>query len=270
MGTYTAFCALSTKAVKEAREDGKQPVWGTDPRRANEAATTGNGNDPLQRKRRREADGAESAASGGGIQPPFSKRRPAHEEGAAGLRTNGRGTPIVLASSSSSGSLPRSGSHGYMESDAGIEGGGGGGNAGGDGLSFAGVATSTHPRRGDDRRSRGGIPEHGRGGGGGETPLFFPETSQSSDGRRVVEPAGSQVLRDAGLQDIERMTQAELRAMLDDDDEEMNEINGGVGGGASMEDVEMESTFEDVQDWDPSCAPTQRSKEDDFRPLFDD
>jgi hypothetical protein len=249
MGTYNAFCALSTKAVKEAREDGKQPVRGG----ANGArnVATGDRNEAVQRKRQREFEGFD-----GGRHP--SKRKPATGADSA---SNGMRTPAGFASSTSTSSRPRSGSHVYVESDPGVEGGNGADN----GLSFAGVATSTQPRM------NGYLPEDVEA-----EPLFFPEASQSVDGR--MEPPASQVLRDAGLQDFERMSQVELRAMLEDDDEEMNEITGGIGdgGGGSGGDVEMGEAFAEAQEdfgegkSDNPFAPTQRSREDEFRPLFDD
>jgi hypothetical protein len=241
MGTYNAFCALSTKAVKEAREDGKQPVV----RGANGAPNVGT-NEAVQRKRQHEFEGFD-----GGRHP--SKRKPATGADSASI---GIRTPVGFASSTSTGSRPRSGSHVYVESDPGVE----GGNRPENGLSFAGVATSTQPRM------NGYVPEDTEA-----EPLFLPEASQSVGGQ--TEPPASQVLRDAGLQDFERMSQVELRAMLEDDDEEMNDLTGEFGGGG---DVEMGEAFAEAPEdmgeakGNNHYAPTQRSREDEFRPLFDD
>ena len=237
MGTYNAFCALSTKVVNEARNDGKQPAWGTN--EADNGAQMEVNGTALQRKRQREAE----ANSG----------RKASKRAAPNPIDNINQTPAGSNASASSVSRPRSGSHARaeidMDSDA------------SKGLpSFAGVSTSTTPRNAVQPRQQSEEEE----------PLFLPEASQSFDGQMDI--PGSQVLRDAGLQDFERMSQVELRAMLEDDDEEMNDFNGDVGGA----DVDMSDAIQDTTgDISEEAkvahyAPTQRSKDDDFRPLFDD
>ncbi|KIM25072.1 hypothetical protein M408DRAFT_26477 [Serendipita vermifera MAFF 305830] len=235
MGTYSAFCALSTKAVKEARDDGKQPTWETN------GAEERHENNTVQRKRQREADGEGTWKA---------SKRPAPGHPAGGLRT-----PDTSAASTSTFSRPRSGSQTRDEMD--LE-----RSSVSDGTpSFAGVMTSTVPRSTGGRRRREESEE--------EEPLFLPEASQSVDSH--TEPPASQVLRDAGLGDFERMSQVELRAMLGDDDEDMNASYGDGGGGG--DDVDMnDGGWEDTEGETEKgyYAPTQRSKADDFRPLFDD
>jgi Rad9 len=256
IGTYNAFCALSTKAVKEAREDGKQPVWGGAGNGTGDGEIN-SGNEAVQRKRQREFEGFD------GARHPSKRKATLGTAGAAADSTsNGMRTPVGFAPSTSTGSRPRTGSHVYVESDPGFEGGSGADNDNDNGLSFAGVATSTQPR-GDRHR-----PEYTE-----DEPLFLPEPSQSIDGKDgQMEPPASQVLRDAGLQDFERMSQMELRAMLEDDDEEMDEITGGFDDAARAgDDVEM-GEVEKVRGerGGTHYAPTQPSREDEFRPLFDD
>jgi hypothetical protein len=241
MGTYSAFCALSTKAVKEARGDGKQPAWGAGD--GGESWGLNKGNEAAQRKRQREVESLDSER-----QP--LKRKTTHGTNSA---SNGTRTPVGFAPSTSNGSRPQSGSYVYVESDHGID----RGDIADNGPSFVGVATSTQPRENGYRLKDTE-----------EEPLFLPETSQSVDWQ--MEPPASQVLRDAGLQDFERMSQVELRAMLEDDGEEMGDIAGGIGdAGGVGDDIEMR---EEVAGRRGSAhyAPTQRSRQDDFRPLFDD
>lgn len=237
MGTYNAFCALSTKVVKEADDDGKQPGWEASNSVGSKAQEERSGSLTAQRKRQREADATTWKTS----------KRPAPNY----ATTSGNQTPDGRVPSESTSSRPRSGSHVRAEMD--MEGDGDSRR-----LSFSGVATSTQPRGKAQRRQMSEEEE--------DEPLFLPEASQSFD--EQMEVPASQVLRDAGLQDFERMTQVELRAMLEDDDGDVEGFDVGGGG----EDVDMSDVVEKVQveDGKGYYAPTQRSKEDDFRPLFDD
>jgi len=118
--------------------------------------------------------------------------------------------------------------------------------------SFANVITST-------QWGNAGIPGRVR-----EEPLFLP-TSQTVQ--------SSQLLQDAGLGDLEAMTQRELQDMLGGDLEmELDDEANGMQTDMTREGGVDEDANGQTDDWSvvSQLPATQRSVGDTFTPLFDD
>ncbi|KAG9053368.1 hypothetical protein FS842_008281 [Serendipita sp. 407] len=195
-GTYSSFCAISTKVVQDGQNDGVQPGGSTQQGITMQTLT----NSSVRKRQRDEEDREERSI--------VTKRK----------------------------------------------------NITDDHPSFANVVTSTpRARSGTTTKKRPIYATHNQNE---EEPLFLLASSE--------EP--SQILKEAGLDGMERLTQQELRAIMDDDMEVETDGHGATNDGGHVTDHTMtRSNVEDeTSDSDPPYGATQEAMDDDFRPLFED
>lgn len=226
LGTYSAFCALSTRIVPESEHDGERPM----------SHTSANTNDG----RHRDTDGY-TPSSSNRLVDTSRKRMREEGDGYEGMPASTRRKNAPLNHPSRS-ATPLD-LHAPKDSRGrGIE-----------EPSFHNIVTST-PRPG---------PRHPNGDA---EPLFYP-ASQS------IQP--SQVLKDAGLDSLINLSQAEIQEMMIVDDEEFTPVSSGgrvdarPKDGGRMEFDNLDEAFPPTTQAD-SFPPTQRHPSDQFSPLFDD